>query len=127
MSDTPDPMLVERRATGQLERIGAVDGRLLQRFTPTGPVEVYEIVLAERGTRRSSPHPRGVYEHVWVAQGKILLGPPDDPLDLAAGDYVCFAGWHEHIYRPTERPVKMLMLLSYVRPVPEVPVLRHLA
>ena len=122
LTDTPDPMLVEVRATQALEPVGAVDGRVLQRFTPTGPVEVYEIVLPEPGTRRSEPHPRGVYEHVWVAQGAITLGRLDDPHHLSTGDYVCFAGWHEHVYETTEAPARLLMLLSYVR---SVPVLAH--
>jgi quercetin dioxygenase-like cupin family protein len=67
---------------------------------------------------RSHPHAHGVYEHVWVADGRVRLGPDQDPFDLEAGDYVCFPGWHEHTYRPLAPPVRLLMLLSYARAVP---------
>jgi transcriptional regulator with XRE-family HTH domain len=127
LADAPDPMLVEVRGGGPRKRMGALDGRLLQRFTPTGPVEVFQVSLANRRTVRSQPHAQGVYEHVWVAAGRIRLGPTEDPFELVPGDYVCFAGWREHDYRALEPPVRMLMLLSYVRTVPEVPVLRHLS
>jgi transcriptional regulator with XRE-family HTH domain len=118
LADTPDPMLVEVRGSGRKERIGALNGRRLQRFTPTGPVEVIEVSLTTTATTRSRPHAHGVYEHVWVAGGRIRLGPTNDPFELDAGDYVCFPGWHEHAYRPLEPPVQLLMLLSYVRSVP---------
>lgn len=127
LSGSPDPMLMERRGPGRLERLGALDVRLLHRFTPSGPVEVYEAALDSTELRRSEPHARGVYEHVWVVAGSVQLGPTEAPFHLGAGDYVCFPGWLEHHYRAYEVPVRMLLMLSYARPVPEVPVLRHLA
>jgi transcriptional regulator with XRE-family HTH domain len=125
--DSPDPMVVEVRSSAPRERIGEFDGRLLQRFAPTGPVEIYEIAIADRKLRRSRPHAHGVYEHIWVAAGRIRLGPVGETFDLDAGDYVCFPGWHHHEYRALARPTRLLMLLSYARTVPEVPVLRHRA
>jgi transcriptional regulator with XRE-family HTH domain len=127
LSGSPDPMLVHRHGPGAGRRLGALDVRLLQRFTPTGPVEVYEGALAGRRTRRSAAHSRGVYEHIWVIEGRAEIGPSGGPYELGPGDYVCFEGWHEHHYRALEPPVRLLMMLSYVRPVPEQPVLRHLA
>jgi transcriptional regulator with XRE-family HTH domain len=127
LSGSPDPMLVEHRGSGRLERVGALDVRLLHRFTPSGPVEVYEAAITTRDARSSEPHARGVYEHVWVLEGSAELGPSEAPFVLAAGDYVCFPGWLEHHYRALEDPVRLLLMLSYARPVPEVPVLRHLA
>jgi transcriptional regulator with XRE-family HTH domain len=126
LAGAPDPMLVEHRGPGTLERVGALDVRLLQRFTPNGPVEVYEASLANRRPRSSEPHARGVYEHVWVIAGRVELGPSEDPYELGPGDYVCFAGWREHHYRAIDPEVRMLLMLSYSRPLPEVPVLRHL-
>jgi transcriptional regulator with XRE-family HTH domain len=127
LADTPDPMIVEIRGPARSERIGEFDGRLLQRFAPTGPVEIYEISVNDRKLRRSRPHAHGVYEHIWVADGRVQLGPVDQIVELDAGDYVCFPGWHDHQYRVLVRPARLLMLLSYTRTVPEVPVLRHLA
>src|ERR1700751_5181553 len=37
LSGSPDPMLVTHKGPGQPRRLGALDVRLLQRFTPTGP------------------------------------------------------------------------------------------
>jgi transcriptional regulator with XRE-family HTH domain len=119
LAGAPDPMLVEVRGGGPPRRIGALEGRLLQRFAPTGPVEVIEVTLTDRATTRSRPHAHGVYEHVWVADGRIELGPADDPFELEAGNYVCFPGWQEHAYRPLAPPVRLLMLLSYVRALPD--------
>lgn len=127
LAGAPDPMLTEVRGGGETQRFGAVDARLLQRFAPTGPVEVFEVPLRDRTTRPSPPHAQGVYEHVWVAAGRVRVGPADTPIDLDAGDYVCFAGWQPHQYRALKAPARLLMLLSYVRPAAEVPVLRHLS
>jgi transcriptional regulator with XRE-family HTH domain len=127
LTDAPDPMLVERPAADETVKIGALSGQLLQRFTPTGPVEVFEIRLDGSRMRRSQPHATGVYEHVWVAKGRVELGPSDAPFELGQGDYVCFAGWCEHHYKALEPPVVLLMLLSFARSVPTVPVLRHLS
>ena len=57
----------------------------------------------------------------------IELGPTEEPFELDRGDYVCFPGWREHRYRPLDPPVRLLMLLSYARSVPAVPVLQHLS
>jgi quercetin dioxygenase-like cupin family protein/DNA-binding XRE family transcriptional regulator len=126
LEGAPDPMVVELPASKRSSRIGALRGRVLQRFAPTGAVEVFEILVSSGGLRRSRPHAYGVYEHVWVADGRIELGPSEEPFELSAGDYVCFPAWQDHHYRALDPPVRMLMLLSFVRAVPDGPVLRHL-
>jgi transcriptional regulator with XRE-family HTH domain len=121
-----DPMVVYCPATTKRERVGAVDGKLLQRFAPTGPVELYEISLRKAQRRLSTPHAIGVYEHLWVASGRVELGPVTAPFVLTAGDYVCFQGWQEHIYRALDGPVQLLLMLSYVRSQMDGTILRHI-
>ena len=125
LDGSPDPMVVFRPGDEPRGRIGTLEGRLLHRFTPTGPVEILEITLATTRKRTSPPHPDGVYEHVWVAEGRVATGPEEDPIELGPGDYACFPGWHRHHYRALQAPVRMLMMLSLRRYLPETPSLHH--
>jgi transcriptional regulator with XRE-family HTH domain len=125
LDGSPDPMMTVRGAGEPYSRIGALEGRLLQRFSPTGPVEVFEMLLASKRARESPPHPDGVYEHIWVSSGRLIAGPVDDPVELGPGDYICFPGWRRHRYRALEVPVRMVMMLSLKRSLPEAPALHH--
>ncbi len=127
LTETADPMAVYVSGDAARERFGPVEGRLLHRFAPTGPVEIFDILVPAGGRRRSRPHAYGVYEHLWVADGRLEAGPAEAPVTLAAGDYLCFAAWSPHSYHALDGPARVAMLLSYVRAPTGIDVLRHLS
>lgn len=116
LGDADDPMVQFVKAGEGTHFEGSVSGaQMLHRFSPNGPVEVYEVHLEPLAQERSDPHGEGVYEHVFVASGSIKLGPEDHPFDMRAGDYVCFQGWVPHVYSPGRRGARLVLLLSYTR------------
>jgi transcriptional regulator with XRE-family HTH domain len=125
LDGSPDPMTTLSRGNEAKQAIGHFQGRLLHRFTPTGPVELMEMVLTSARRHESAPHPDGVYEHLWIAEGRLLVGTLDASVELAPGDYFCFPGWHRHHYKALERPVRILMALSLRRSWPAAPTLHH--
>jgi len=94
---------------------GAYPTRQLHRFTPNGPVELFEMDVNGLDTRVSEPHAEGIYEHVWVVAGAVVAGPSDGTVELQTGDYLCFPGWRSHSYRATEPGTRLLVVLSYTR------------
>jgi transcriptional regulator with XRE-family HTH domain len=89
--------------------------QLLHRFAPTGPVEVFHIVLAAGWDETRPPHPHGTYEHVYLAEGELVAGPEAEPTQLHAGDYLCLQGWAPHVYRAGPEGARLLLLLSTAR------------
>ena len=61
------------------------------------------LVRAEPGPARDSdPHAAGIVEHVILATGRALVGPIEDPVELAPGDYVRYPGDRAHTFGALE-------------------------
>jgi transcriptional regulator with XRE-family HTH domain len=116
LSEATDPMVRLVRSTDPAPAGGSITGsRLLHRFAPNGPVEIYEARLAPADRTVSSPHAQGVYEHVWIAEGELTVGPLVAPERLGPGDYLCFQGWVPHQYEAGPAGATFLSALSYTR------------
>ncbi len=75
---------------------------LLASCPPGARRDIY-LLMAQPGSERlSQPHTPGSVEHVIVTQGRALLGLKDSPETLEAGDYICYPGDREHIFRALE-------------------------
>lgn len=72
--------------------------------TPTGPVGP---------GHAASAHSPGTVEHVIVTSGRLLVGPAQDPVELAAGDLVSFPGDVPHRYQPLEPATRAVLLIEY--------------
>ncbi len=56
-------------------------------------------ITAEPGTpRHSAPHQHGLVEHVYLATGRALVGPEEDPVDLGPGDFATYPGDVAHVF-----------------------------
>jgi transcriptional regulator with XRE-family HTH domain len=116
LDDAPDPLVIHvPAAAGTRIRSDGLDARLVHRFAPNGPVELYEVELAPGKHHTSAPHDDGVYEHLWIAAGTVAAGPIEEPVDLAASDYACFQGWQPHQYVAGDEGARILLALSYTR------------
>lgn len=115
IGEATDPM-VRYVPAGDPAPSGSMPGsRLLHRFAPNGPVELYEARISPGASHISGEHASGVYEHVWVAAGRLLTGPTAEPVRLGPGDYLCFQGWVPHIYEAGPKGATFISALSYTR------------
>ena len=84
---------------------------LLASSPPRTRRDVYRITANPGAPRTSEPHLPGVVEHVVLGLGRALVGPVEDPVELAPGDYVAYPGDRPHTFRALE-PGTVATLLS---------------
>lgn len=72
--------------------------------------DVYLLITEPGEARISHPHPRGSIEHIIVMQGKALVGLIDRPVELNAGDYICYPADQEHIFKALEQGTRALLI-----------------
>lgn len=66
------------------------------RFVST---EIYDFVLHSAAVQHSAAHPRGTREHLHLYAGRMRVGPTDETVELAPGDFVTFDADREHLYQ----------------------------
>lgn len=84
---------------------------LLASSPPNARRDIYLITADVGEPRRSDPHSPGVVEHVVLSAGRAMVGPTDEAVELAPGDYVAYSGDVPHIFEALE-PNTMAVLLS---------------
>lgn len=72
---------------------------LLSSCPPNARRDIYLITAEPGRSRDSEPHSLGVLEHVVIGEGRALVGPTDDPLELGPGDYLAYPGDEPHTFR----------------------------
>jgi transcriptional regulator with XRE-family HTH domain len=76
-----------------------LEARLLrQAALDRARVEVYELRVLPGRPRRADPHAAGVVEQLLLHAGRLRVGPEQDPVELAPGDFVAFDGSAAHVY-----------------------------
>lgn len=109
----PAATRVEVIRAGEGDRVpGAVSARLLDRTHGRRLTELYEVGFATR-TRRADPHPAGVVESLILTAGRLRVGPTDNPVVLAAGDFVRFPGDVPHLYQAIDSPAHGVLVMSH--------------
>ncbi|MBB3053262.1 transcriptional regulator with XRE-family HTH domain [Prauserella isguenensis] len=107
--DVPFALLVQpARPQVQLVRAGegprfAADradylATVLSTCPPNARRDLYLITAEPGPARESDPHMPGVVEHVVLSTGRALVGPSDDPAELAPGDYIAYPGDLPHVF-----------------------------
>lgn len=84
---------------------------LLASCPPNARRDIYLIQVSPGKPRASDPHNPGTVEHVVLSQGRALIGPRDEPIELGPGDYVSYPGDAPHIFEALE-PNTMAVLVS---------------
>ena len=74
---------------------------------------LYRLHLAAGATHVSQAHLPATTEHLYVIAGRVSAGPRDQPVWLAPGDYMRYAGDGAHIYRAHETDVEALLIMTY--------------
>lgn len=75
---------------------------LLATCPPGARRDIYLLTTQLGADRISQPHPVGSVEHIIVTQGRALVGLTDAAEELSAGDYICYPGDREHIFKALE-------------------------
>ena len=87
---------------------------LLSASPPQSRRDLYLIHAEPGAPRDSAPHARGVVEHLILVSGAAKAGPADDPVILAPGDYLSYAGDAPHVFEALE-PGTSAVLISEMR------------
>jgi transcriptional regulator with XRE-family HTH domain len=88
-------------------------GRRLLSRQGRGGFELYVLDLEPGTTRNAAAHSPGVIEHVIVIDGRVEVGPDDDPATLDVGDYLTFAADLPHHYHALTGSARLLLLTDY--------------
>ena len=95
------PVYVQRVDDGVWNPGATGSERLLDETYGSGYVRTLVLRLQRDSTQPEvvEPHPPGTLVHLYVVTGRLRTGPLNDPVDVAAGDFVRFPGdiAHRHI------------------------------
>ncbi len=111
--DTPTRSVeVIRFGDGPLIPAAAADysATLLSTARPGTRRDLYLIRAQPGEPRISAPHARGVVELVVISSGRAKVGPTGSEVELAAGDYVSYAGDVEHVFAALEPETVAVMI-----------------
>ncbi|AVJ18059.1 helix-turn-helix domain-containing protein [Serratia rhizosphaerae] len=84
---------------------------LLATCPPGARRDIYLLTAQPGADRISQPHSPGSVEHIIITQGRALVGLIDTPVELYAGDYICYPGDRAHIFKALE-PDTLAVLVS---------------
>jgi quercetin dioxygenase-like cupin family protein len=87
--------------------------RRLEEIALTGSIDVEEISLPARQVKEVDGKPKGSRAHVYVLQGKVMVGPVERVTELGPGDYASFPADVTHIYE-TQRQPSVVLALSHL-------------
>jgi transcriptional regulator with XRE-family HTH domain len=123
--DVPFSRLVEppRRAV-QLIRAGegpvtyaehsSYAATVLAACPPHARRDIYRIAAQPGEPRVSQPHMPGTSEHVVLGSGRARVGPADEPVELAPGDYVCYPGDAPHVFEALRPDTSAVIVMEHV-------------
>ncbi|WP_063021998.1 helix-turn-helix domain-containing protein [Nocardia niwae] len=94
------PVYVQRGADSTWTAEGTRSERLLDEVYGSGYVRTLMLRFERSGKQPEiiDGHSLGTLHHLYVVRGKIRTGPVNDPVELAAGDFVRFPGDVPHLY-----------------------------
>lgn len=88
---------------------------LLASCPPGARRDLYRIDTQPGEPRLSQPHNPGSVEHVILSTGRALVGPPDEPVELAPGDYVTYPGDIPHIFKALEPDTHAVIVMEHMQ------------
>jgi transcriptional regulator with XRE-family HTH domain len=87
---------------------------LLASSPPHARRDIYRIAADPGEPRVSDPHNPGSVEHVVLSTGRAMIGPAEDPVELAPGDYITYAGDALHIFKALEPETTAVLVMEHV-------------
>jgi transcriptional regulator with XRE-family HTH domain len=111
--DATTPIDVSRAAGRPVIEGAAVDMSLTDTFSSGAVLHEIYLMHVRVGRQEGKPHAGGVQERILVMEGRLLTGPIDQPVEVAAGDYICFDADRPHVYEALRKPVTATLLITY--------------
>lgn len=90
--------------------LGGYVATLLSASPPGARRDLYLIDAEPESPRTSDPHPVGTVEHVVLCSGRALVGPAGDPITLAPGDFITYAGDAPHVFEALEPGTRAVLI-----------------
>ena len=87
--------------------------RFIERSNKDPKIEVYSVEYAAGYKQESPAHPLGVQEKVTVISGALLVGDPEKPILVRAGETYSFSADIPHIYASYDQAAKAIVLIEY--------------
>ncbi|CAM2894926.1 helix-turn-helix domain-containing protein [Skermania piniformis] len=81
---------------------------------PNARRDIYRIAAEPGPPRRADPHQPGVIEHVILMTGRARVGPADEPVELAPGDYVGYPGDLPHVFEALVPDTRAVLVSEYL-------------
>ncbi|GIJ44468.1 XRE family transcriptional regulator [Virgisporangium aliadipatigenens] len=110
------PTVVIRAGEGPALRSAEANytGLLLSACPPGARRDLY-LITCEPGTPRvAEAHLPGSVEHIVLATGRLRVGPDEEPVELAPGDYARFPGDVPHRYEALTPGTVAVLLMEHV-------------
>ena len=76
--------------------------------------DVYLLQLDPGGVRNADAHIPGTVEHMILTAGRARVGPVENPVELAPGDYISFSGHVPHVYEALEPGTTAVLVMEHV-------------
>jgi transcriptional regulator with XRE-family HTH domain len=89
-------------------------GTLLAACPPGARRDIYVVAMEPGKVRTADPHLAGSVEHLLVTAGRLRCGPATEPIELAPGDYVRFAGDVPHRYEALAPGTAAVLVMEHV-------------
>ncbi len=75
--------------------------------------DLYRLSVQPGAPRTSQSHLPGTVEHVVLCSGRARLGPVGQLVELAPGDYACYAADAAHVFEALEADTTAVMLIEH--------------
>ncbi|MGW7085952.1 helix-turn-helix domain-containing protein [Streptomyces sp. NPDC054871] len=75
--------------------------------------DIYHGAMEPGSARESDPHIPGSVEHLIVSTGRLLAGPRDETVELAAGDYMSYRGDVPHVYEALTPNTTFVLIMQH--------------
>src|SRR5699024_2118292 len=95
------PIQVLRAGEGPAVPAAGADyvATLLATSPPGVRRDLYRVCPEPDSAQVAAPHQPGTIQHVYLAGGRALVGPPDEAVELAAGDFITYPADGPHTFR----------------------------
>jgi transcriptional regulator with XRE-family HTH domain len=114
LTATAGPQVEHIRAQDLVTVTGGLQAKVLTQAAGARLVEALDILFPAGQVRHSSPHPKGVIEHILLTEGRLRAGPTGVERDIDTGDVLRFPGDVEHSYAALDdKPARAIALMAY--------------
>ncbi|WP_159619226.1 helix-turn-helix domain-containing protein [Ruania rhizosphaerae] len=83
---------------------------LLAACPPGARRDLFRIAAEPGQPHLAAPHAAGTVEHVYIAAGRVRLGPVGAEETLEAGDFITYTGTEPHTFEALDSPAHALLV-----------------